>query len=152
MNVRDIMAKQVACCTPQQTLDVIVNMMQDNDCGSIPITDDDGRALGILTDRDIALTCAEKHKALWELCGEDFINGHSVFTCSDDDDVRTALETMRTCQVRRLPVVNRLGHIEGILSIDDIITFAQRGIRGEGSPDISYEDTMTTLKALCNHH
>jgi signal-transduction protein with cAMP-binding, CBS, and nucleotidyltransferase domain len=37
------------------------------------------------------------------------------------DTVQTALEKMKTWRVRRLPVVDTLGHLQGILSIEDIV-------------------------------
>jgi len=35
---------------------------------------------------------------------------------------------------------------------DDVVAYSERGKRGEGKPDLSYDDAMTTLKAVCKHH
>jgi CBS domain-containing protein len=55
---------------------------------------------------------------------------------------------MQSHHVRRLPVTNGSGQLEGVLSIDDIISRAEQGATG----GVSYSDTFNTLKAVCKHH
>ena len=55
------------------------------------------------------------------------------------DDVRRALAMMRTARVRRVPVLDAAGHLEGVLSIDDIIG---RGSNG----DIRADEIVDTLR------
>ena len=57
MNVGEIMTKDPACCTPDTRLQEVAKMMVDNDCGCIPVVDDEGSKMpvGMITDRDI--TC-----------------------------------------------------------------------------------------------
>jgi CBS domain-containing protein len=62
------------------------------------------------------------------------------------------LKTISFQQVRRLPVINDSGRLAGIISIEDIIARADRGRRGIQTPELSYDDTMTTLKAICRTH
>jgi CBS domain-containing protein len=52
--------------------------------------------------------------------------------------------------VRRLPVVNVAGRLQGILCLNDIALRAEEA-RGRQVPDLSYEDTMSTFKAVCEH-
>ena len=59
---------------------------------------------------------------------------------------------MSNGHVRRLPVIDDDGCLQGILSMDDVVVCAERGKRGKGKPDLSFEDAMTTLKAVCTHH
>lgn len=152
MNVRDLMTKSVCCCNPQDDLESIALKMMDNDCGSIPITNEQGQPLGIITDRDIALAAAARHKALWQLRAEDFITGQPVSLCAADDDIHAALSVMQQARVHRLPVVDGNGEIEGIVSMDDVVNCAERGVRGLGAPDLSYDDALMTLKAVSRHH
>jgi CBS domain-containing protein len=63
-----------------------------------------------------------------------------------------ALKIMSFQKVRRLPVTNDSGQVEGIISIEDLIARAERGRRGIQTPELSYDDTMTTLKAICRPH
>jgi CBS domain-containing protein len=71
-------------------------------------------------------------------------NPRELFTCAPDDDIHTALQTMREQGVRRLPVVNS-GQLQGILCLNEVALNASK--RG----DISYEDVTDTLKAVCEH-
>ncbi len=152
MNVRDLMTKTVCCCNPQDNLESIALMMMDNDCGSIPITNELGQPVGMITDRDIALAAAARHKALWQLRAEDFITGQPVSQCTADDDIHAALSVMQRARVHRLPVVDGSGEIQGILSVDDVVNVAERGVRGLGAPELSYDDALMTLKAVARHH
>lgn len=151
MYVNELMIKDVKCCDWNTTLETAAIMMWDNDCGAIPIIDESSRPVGMVTDRDIAMAAALNHKPLWELRAGD-ISGHRVtYTCTLGDDIKSALKQMRAHKVRRLPVVNDLGQLQGILSIDDIIACAERS-PARDMPTLSYDDTMRTLKAICIHH
>ena len=152
MNVRDVMVTTVSCCSPHDDLEAVALQMMDNDCGSIPITNDQGQPIGMITDRDIAIAAAVRHKALWQLMAEDFLTGTPVAICAMDDDVRSALSTMQSARVHRLPVVNGQGEVLGMLSMDDVIGCAERGVRGLGAPELSYDDAVMALKAICKHH
>ena len=152
MQVREIMATSVSCCGPETDLEQVARTMWNSDCGSIPITDELGRPVGMVTDRDIAMACALNHKSLWELHSSDLMNGSRVFSCVGSDDIQTAINIMLREKVRRLPVVNQQGVVEGMLSVDDIVAMAERGRRGEGSPQLSYDDAMSALKAVSKHH
>jgi CBS domain-containing protein len=90
---------------------------------------------------------ALQHKPLWDISAMDVTNDRTVRTCRADADVATALQMMQSHKVRRLPVVNANGDLVGIVSIDDIVALAQKG-----GPELSFDDAMTTLKAVCVHH
>jgi CBS domain-containing protein len=66
-----------------------------------------------------------------------------LYSCKPDDDIRTALQTMGEKKVRRLPVVNAAGKLEGILSMDDVVLHADAK-----NLELSYEDVVKTLKKL----
>ncbi len=152
MNVRDVMVKSVSCCSPQDDLESVALQMMDNDCGSIPITNELGQPIGIITDRDIAIAAAVRHKALWQLIAQDFLTNMTVSICSADEDVRSALATMQKARVHRLPVIDGQGEVLGMLSMDDVIGYAERGVRGLGAPELSYDDAVMALKAISKHH
>ena len=146
MHVSEIMHSPAECCYPETNLDAVAKLMWDHDCGVIPVADDSNKPIGILTDRDIAMSSFLNHKPLWEISSKEITNKRPLFMCKGNDDIRNALETMEREKVRRLPVVNSDGELQGILSIDDIVFFAKQGT------DLSYDDTAGTLKAVSIHH
>ena len=55
MKARDIMSKDVACSTPENTIQQVARLMEKHDCG-VPVEDaGTGRVVGVVTDRDIAI-------------------------------------------------------------------------------------------------
>lgn len=80
-----------------------------------------------------------------ELRVDEVLHG-PVVACRPDDDVHTALKTMRTYKVRRLPVVTDDGLLKGIFSLNDIVLYAQKG-----NKELNYDDVVGTAKAICEH-
>lgn len=152
MNVTDVMQRSVKLCGLNTTLENAGLLMWEADCGALPVVDDSGRAVGIITDRDIAMTAALNHKPLWEMHAGELVGRRPLYTCYLDDDVKQAIKTMWAQRVRRLPVTDREGELVGILSMDDIVASAERGTRGRVTPDLSYDDAMNALKAVAHHH
>jgi CBS-domain-containing membrane protein len=68
-----------------------------------------------------------------------------VFSSFGDEDLEAALKTMATHHVRRLPVITRTGHLEGVLSIDDIVEVAGM----PGTPAAA--EGVTALRAINAH-
>ena len=62
--------------------------------------------------------------------------------CAPDDDVRDAMKTMAERQLHRLPVVDKDGALQGILSLDDIV------LRAEA--DGISKELLKTMQAICD--
>lgn len=152
MYVHELMTREVGTCGPDTPLDAVAMMMWQRDCGAIPVVDPQGLPIGILTDRDVAMSAALNHKPLWELRAGDVLNSRPTHTCRAGDNVKSALRIMWAQHVRRLPVVDDEGHLTGIVSMDDLIARAERGSRGAPPPELSFDDAMTTLKSVAYHH
>jgi CBS domain-containing protein len=151
MIVKEVMNREVTTCRQEATLDSAAILMWDGDCGTVAVVDEWGKVIGIITDRDICMAVALQHKPASEIQVQDVMSRH-LFTCQPESDIMNALKTMSFQRVRRLPVTNDSGQIEGIISIEDLIASAERGRRGIQTPELSYDDTMTTLKAICRTH
>ena len=78
MKVRDVMESNVKTCALNDNLESVATLMWNNDCGSIPVIDQSGTPIGIITDRDIAMSCALNHKPLWELRARDVTNSRPL--------------------------------------------------------------------------
>ena len=119
MKVRDIMTKDVVSCQKGADVATAGRLMQQAHCGLIPVVDTQGHVAGVLTDRDIALTAATRHRDAWHIGVHEAMTS-KVRSCFLEDDVSAALEQMENAHVRRLPVLDAGTHLAGILSIDDI--------------------------------
>lgn len=149
MKVQDLMTKTVESCFADTTLAEAAAIMKDRDCGVLPIVSGDRFVTGILTDRDICMTVAEKNRRPEDLRADDIHNPH-LYTCAPEDNIQHALKIMRTHRIRRLPVV-RGGHLVGIISLNDIV-LAARETAAKGKETASYEQIVNTMKAICGHH
>jgi CBS-domain-containing membrane protein len=103
----------------------------------------------VITDRDIAIAAATQGRPAGEIPVRDVISG-TVYSCEEHDDIHAALKIMRHAKVRRLPVVNVAGRLQGILCLNDIALRAEEA-HGRHVPELSYEDAMSTFKAVCEH-
>lgn len=55
MKAKDLMTTDVKCCAEYNTLNTAAQMMWEHDIGCVPVVDKEGRAIGVLTDRDICM-------------------------------------------------------------------------------------------------
>jgi CBS domain-containing protein len=117
MIVSDAMTAQVVTAKPTDTIKRVANIMKEVDTGAVPVSDN-GKVVGLITDRDIVLRVVAE--------GGD-LNGpvsaamsEDVQTCREDDNLADAAALMGSNQLRRLVVVNDAGRLVGILSLGDI--------------------------------
>jgi CBS domain-containing protein len=140
MIVKDIMSKAIATCRPESDLGSVAQTMRERDCGFLPVVDSHGTIVGVVTDRDVCLAGATKNRPLARVSVKDAMS-HPVYSCLLDENVKAVLATMAKHRVRRLPVLNKNGHLEGVLSIDDIVH-----THGPGAP--TADDIIAALKGV----
>lgn len=143
MRVKEIMTSDAKSVGLDTNLASAAEIMWKHDCGALPVTDGGGSVVGMITDRDICIAAATRFR------GEGDITVREVLTkplrsCSPSDDIRSAMETMKTQQLRRLPVVNGDGRLEGIVSLHDIAIQA----RGRQNAGISPNEVVDTYIAI----
>ena len=149
MKVDRIMERNVITCGPDDTLESAATLMWNHDCGAIPIVDGDRRALGFVTDRDIAMASALQHKPLWQIKTQEIGNDRQIYSCPVGTDAEEAVQVMGEHGVRRLLIVDEGGRVEGLLSIDDVICSADQGAEGDGL--LGSEEVLSALKQVCRH-
>ncbi len=134
---------------PDTNLAAAAQKMWDSDCGALPVLNVQCQVIGMITDRDICMAAATKNKpasniTVWETVSK------KVYTCHLSDDVHTALDIMKREKVRRLPVVDEDGRLQGIVAMNDFVLLAGEG-KGAKAPALSYEDVVRTMKAISAH-
>lgn len=147
MRVEKIMNAPVFTCAPESSLEAVARQMQEDDCGVLPVVDEKGNLVGIITDRDLSRALGREGRQAAHLRVSEAMT-REVFTCRVSDDIDSALETMGRKQVRRLPVLNDTGALRGILSMDDVVIRAEKDAPADG---ISYDDVVGSYRNLCSH-
>jgi CBS domain-containing protein len=145
MKVQDVMVKGVRFCNPDTNLATVAKIFWEQGCGALPVVEN-GRAIGMITDRDVSIALGTRNAKAGDTLVRD-VALPKVFFSLAEDDIHTALSTMRAQQVRRLPVVNNEGALVGILSLDDIVLFAE----DRPATELTYADVVDTMKAICEH-
>jgi CBS domain-containing protein len=144
MKVRDIMTTDVVSCPKGTDMATAGRLMLQGHFGLVPIVDTNGHVAGVLTDRDIALATATRHRDAWHIGVHEAMSS-KVRSCFAEDDVTAALEEMEKAHVRRLPVLDAGTHLAGILSIDDI---AARAIdQADGVPAARFAEAYRRICA-----
>ena len=92
-------------------------MMAETNVGALPVAVD-GRLVGIITDRDIAVRAMATRKAPDTPVRE--VMTCEVLCCREDQDLDQAAEHMASAGVRRVPVLDREMRLVGILSLGDL--------------------------------
>ena len=149
MKVEAVMAREVQCCGPHTNLAAAAKMMWDSDCGVLPVLNVEGGVLGVITDRDICLAVATTNKLAADITVWETVSG-KAYTCRTSDDVHTALDIMKRHEVRRLPVVDENGILQGMISMNDLVLHAGEA-KPKKAPALSYEDVIKGLKAISAH-
>lgn len=118
MLLKDIMTRDPVVIAPDSTLQEAAQVMRDIDTGIIPVCDD-GRLLGMLTDRDLAVRATAEGKDPKATAVHELMSAEIVY-CFEDEDVRRAADIMEQRQIRRLIVLNRDKRLTGIVSLGDV--------------------------------
>jgi CBS domain-containing protein len=149
MKVKELMISNPKACTLTANLSEAAGLMWQNDCGILPVVAEGGKVVGLITDRDICMAAHLNSRNLWNIAVEEVISG-KVFACKAEDDIRSVLTAMQENKVRRLPVVDADGTLEGILSLNDIVLKAEETKEKKAS-ELSYADVVKTYKSICQH-
>lgn len=117
-----VMRTEVSVCSPSDTLEHAARSLWDHDCGALPVVDDHGTVIAMLTDRDICMATFTQGRPPFE-CSVWSAMSSGCRTCAPDDSIQRVLEIMASHQLRRLPVVDSLGKLVGIVTIADIARY-----------------------------
>lgn len=126
MKARDIMTERPSSVTPDDSIAVAARLMEDRDCGCIPVVaaSDDSCVVGVITDRDIAVR-GLAHDRSGDTPVRELMTP-SPFCCTPDADVRDIEDTMSREQVRRVVVADNGGCLIGIVAQADLARSATR--------------------------
>ena len=145
MTVKEIMRKPAAFCTPDTNLAAASELLRKYGCGCLPVVGEGGNVIGMITDRDVCVALGTRDVKPSQVLVYEIMPA-KLFTCAPEDDVHCALKTIRRQQIRRLPVIDRSGVLQGVLSMDEIVSTAKRHA---GKHEISFDDVIKTYQSIC---
>ncbi len=120
MAAGDLCNREVIVASPDTSVAEAAALMRQFHVGDLVIVEDEqGRKpIGIVTDRDIVVEIVAANLRPEDVTVMDIIT-EPVEVTTEDTDFWDALAQMRRRGVRRLPVVNAAGELQGILTADD---------------------------------
>lgn len=123
MPIGDFCKRDVVVTDRNATVMEAAKLMRENHVGAIVVLGEGNgtcRPVGVVTDRDIVVEVIACGLDPETILVEDIML-QSLHTVSEREGVFTTIRLMREHGVRRLPVVNETGELEGIVSLDDLI-------------------------------
>ena len=118
MKVSDAMTSQVSTARPTDSIRQVAQTMAKVESGVVPVVED-GKVVGVVTDRDIVLRVVAEGRSFDSPVSEAMSDGE-VLSVKEDDVLADATAKMANHQVRRLVVLNDAGALTGILSLGDV--------------------------------
>lgn len=138
MQVSEIMTKNPAHAAPDTKIYEIAQMMVENDCGCIPIVEnnDAKSPVGMITDRDIVVRSVAENKNPLDLKASDIMTG-DIVSVSPEASVEECANLMETKQIRRVAVVDKNGALCGMVAQADIAINAPTRTTAEVVQEVS---------------
>jgi CBS domain-containing protein len=128
LTASDIMTPSPRTCSPFSSVLEAVMIFRDADCGAVPVLKD-GKPIGVLTDRDVALALAS-YPDLVSRPVEDIMTDE-VITIDSNASIDTVREKFGEKSVRRLLVVGPRNELVGIIAWSDIAPYSSEREVGE---------------------
>jgi acetoin utilization protein AcuB len=140
MLVKERMSSPAVTVTPDTSFQDALKLMRDHKFRRVPVVDQDGKLIGIVSERDLlhaspspatSLSVWEVNYLLWKLKVADIMT-HHVITISQEAPIEDAANLMVTRKIGGLPVVNGAGRVVGVVTETDIFkAFAEMLGSGE---------------------
>jgi len=129
MKVREIMTRDAAYITEDQTIEQAAARMKESGVGDMPVVAG-GEAIGMLTDRDITVRVVAMGLDPQSTYATDAMT-EEVVACREDDDIEAAARLMGDKRVRRLLVMSDGRKLSGIVSLGDLAKSVDKDLVGE---------------------
>lgn len=121
MLIEDVMSRPVRTISPNTSISAAFRVMQDESIRHLPVVEDDGTLVGIVTDRDLRLMTSSLHPAHFD--GDVPVRqamSKDVVTATRRDPVEEAARLMRRQKIGCLPIYED-GELVGIVTGMDLL-------------------------------
>jgi CBS domain-containing protein len=164
MLARDIMTSNVLTVKPDTTIGEIASLMTTHHISGVPVVDDDGRMIGIVSETDLlhrAQLGTERKRKWWislfidpDMRARDFIKGHGdvaadvmsrfIVSTHEDATLSEVADLLDANDLKRLPVL-RAGKLVGMITRGDLVRVIARS---DVASTTSTGDSAQLQKAL----
>ena len=134
LNTKDAKYRVAVTVQPSETVMAAVHKLAKHDRGSIIVCDDEGKLLGIITERDIVRKCFTSGKDLDKTRIQDVMTTR-VIVAKPEDDLSYAINVMKEARIRHIPIVDAQEKAIGIISMRDLL-------------GVQLEESNTTVRIL----
>lgn len=131
MSLKNLCRREVVTVKPGTLVEEVTKIMEDKNIGSVIVSSagtewkelgiSGAKEFGIVTDRDIALRVINNRLDPTKTPIERVTTKKNLLVLREDTGLYEALEQITKAAVRRFPVVDAEGNLQGIITIDDII-------------------------------
>ena len=145
MHAQNLMSQPVITCHTNDSLYLAAQRMWDHDCGVVAVVNDDGKLVGLVTDRDICMAAYTQGRSLDAMLVNSAMSKHVVSTHALQplEDIE---QMMARHQIRRIPVVDREDHPIGMVSLNDL---ARESVQPDTTIKQAAHKLAQTLAAVC---
>ncbi|MGR3197634.1 MAG: CBS domain-containing protein [Limimaricola soesokkakensis] len=123
MQVQDIMTGNPTCCGGNTTIQDAAKLMAEQSIGALPVVNDAGEPIGVVTDRDICCGAVAEGKS-GETAVSDVMST-DVLTTTANEEVSSCCNKMEERQVRRAVVIDGEGKCCGMVAQADVAREAE---------------------------
>lgn len=120
LKVIDMAVHKVAIITPEKSIRESTRQMRVEHVGSLVVVDQDGKPIGMLTDRDITIEGVARGVDVDQTTVRDLMTA-PVVTATESEGMVTALARMREFGIRRLPIIDSEGKLVGVVTNSNLI-------------------------------
>lgn len=146
MKIKSCMNPDIRSIHAAETLQQAARIMWEADCGALPVLNDEKQAIGMITDRDIAMAGFIQGLPLSDIPVKSVMS-KTLVSISPEQDLAEAEHLMQANQLRRLPVINSKKQLVGILSLNDIAAAYKR----DSGKQVKANEVADTLASICTH-
>jgi CBS domain-containing protein len=153
MQVRDFMIHNVVTVKQSATVKELISILETNRIGSVPVVDDHGNLIGIVSDGDVVRFLSPNKEKIYLAYYYTYIQEaekiedvlrermntpiakimvkKNIKTLAPDDNFENAIREISKHHFKKIPVVNGAGRVIGIISRGDIIHNLSKAIFNE---------------------
>lgn len=119
LNIKEFKYRAVIIIRPEESISMAIEKLVEYDKGSLPVCNEKGELVGIITERDIVRKCFNHAESTAMLQVKDVMT-QEVAIGHPDDDLEYAISVMKQKRIRHLPIIDNQ-QVIGMISMRDLL-------------------------------